>query len=114
MSIAAYQSVQRVADGPRRTEYRLFADVTRALIEAGERGDKGEAFHHAVTWNREVWQTLANDLLQPGNSLPDALKAQLLSLALWVDRHSLRVMRNAARSEPLVEVNRNVMAGLQG
>ena len=34
MSLQAYQKAQRSTERPRDTEYRLFAQVTQALIEA--------------------------------------------------------------------------------
>lgn len=116
MSVAAYQTAQRTTENPRSAEYRLFAQVTRALMGVQERTaqgtERGEAYYQAIGWNREMWQTLALDLRQPGNRLPDRLKAQLLSLALWVDKQSMRAMRGDASLDALIEVNRTVMAGL--
>ena len=34
MTLQAYQNVQRVVEDPRTTEYRLFGQVTGALLEA--------------------------------------------------------------------------------
>ena len=112
MSVHAYQLSQTTTEDPRRTEYRLFAMVTRALIEARQSG--GKECVDALDWNRRLWLTLEMDLSSPRNRLPDALKAQLISLALWVDTHSSKVLRGEADLEPLVTVNRAVMEGLAG
>ncbi len=112
MLLRAYQTTQTITEEPRRTEYRLFAKVTRALIETRDKG--GKEFHHALDWNRRLWLTLHMDLSSDENRLPDALRAQLISLAMWVDKHSSRVLRKEAELEPLITVNRTIMGGLAG
>ena len=57
---------------------------------------------------------LAADLADPGNGLPDALKAQLLSLARFSLRHSDRVLAGNATSAVLIDVNISIMKGLRG
>lgn len=116
MSINAYQTNQRVGETPRQTEYRLFGQITRDLIAAKEAHDKGElnlAILNALSRNGDLWEALAADLLEPDNMLPDALRGQLLSIALFVDRHTLACRRMKASIQPLIDVNRNIMGGLQ-
>ena len=110
MSLKAYQTVQRKTESPRNTEYRLFAEVTRALMDSRE-GPLNELVA-AIDWNRRLWLALQADLVHEGNKLPDKLKAQLISLALWVDRHSVKVMRGQADAQALIDVNRSIMEGL--
>ncbi len=112
MSVQAYQMTQSSTEDPRQTEYRLFAKVTRALIEA--EGSGGNQLIDAVDWNRRMWLTLQLDMSSDENELPDALKAQLISLAMWVDKHSSRVLRGELGVHPLVTVNRAIMEGLAG
>jgi len=38
--LQAYQKTQRQSETPRDTEYRLFGQVTHALIEADKRADR--------------------------------------------------------------------------
>ena len=116
MSINAYQSNQRAAETPRQTEYRLFAQITRDLITAKERNDKGgldEFILNAVSRNVELWHLLAADLVEPNNQLPEALRGKLLSIAIWVERHTKAFRRGKAGIDALIEVNRSIMGGLQ-
>ena len=92
MSIAGYQAAQGTED-PRKTEYRLFAQVTRALINVEESESLNADFREAIEWNRRMWNALEIDLASDANSLPDALKAQLISVAMWVERHSAMALR---------------------
>ncbi|WP_293678001.1 flagellar biosynthesis regulator FlaF, partial [uncultured Phenylobacterium sp.] len=60
MSLQAYQRAATRAESPRDLEYRLFAQVTRALIEASalDPNDIGGRAD-ALDWNRRVWATFA-------------------------------------------------------
>ena len=113
MSLQAYHKAQRNAEHPRDTEYRLFAQVTQALIEANKVGRTNIAvFVDALDWNRRLWSTLAGDCASSGNKLPDALRAQIISLSLWVSRFSSEAASTGASIEPLIDVNKAMMAGL--
>jgi flagellar protein FlaF len=47
-----------------------------------------------------------------GNALPETLRASIISLSLWVNRHTSEVMRNEEVIGPLIEINRIIMQGL--
>ena len=112
MSLQAYQKAQRQADSPRDTEYRLFGQVTHALIEADKgRGDFKKLID-ALDWNRRLWSTLAVDCSSSANQLPPTLRAQIISLSLWVSRFSSEVAKSRGSLEPLIDVNRAIMQGL--
>lgn len=113
MSLQAYHKAQRSAEHPRDTEYRLFAQVTQALIEANRNGRANLAqFVDALDWNRRLWSALATDCSTQGNGLPDPLKAQIISLSLWVSRFSSDAASTGESLEPLIDVNKSIMAGL--
>lgn len=114
MSYQAYQSAQRRAETPRDVEHRLFGQVTRALIDAEGRGREDLAgLIDALDWNRRVWSAFATDCAMPGNQLPDSLRAQIVSLSLFVSRYSSDVMRAEAPMEPLIDINKAIMEGLR-
>jgi flagellar protein FlaF len=113
MSIQAYQTTAQKTESPRQTEYRAFAVATRALIDAAslpaaEISRRAEA----LAKNRRLWSLLAADCAAEGNVLPQSLRAQIISLSIFVDRHSSAVMREGAPIDILVEINRAIMQGL--
>ena len=113
MSLKAYQKAAEQAEDPRQVEYRLFGLVTRALMEAAEGDDKDIAKRiRALHWNRRLWSTLAEDCSLEGNALPPEARAQIISLALWVNRHTSAVMQRKEDIRPLIDVNRMIMQGL--
>jgi flagellar biosynthesis activator protein FlaF len=114
MSIQAYQNAARKTETPRQTEYRAFAAATRGLIDASslpetEVGRRAEA----LATNRRLWSLLASDCSAEGNSLPQSLRAQIISLSIFVDRHSSAIMRQGASFDVLIDINRSIMQGLQ-
>jgi len=114
MTLKNYQSVQRAVEDPRTTEYRLFGQVTGALIDAKAAKAQGTPLVEAVDWNKRLWRTLAADCMDDRNTLTEDVRAKIVSLSLWVARYSRRVTREKAPLDPLIEINRTIMQGLQG
>tara|TARA_B110001454_G_scaffold218548_1_gene246839 strand:- start:2044 stop:2391 length:348 start_codon:yes stop_codon:yes gene_type:complete len=112
MGLSAYQRARGFAEAPRNTEHRLLGHVTGALIEAERAGLKGAALVDAIHWNREVWTTFGATCADGANRLPMPLRASIVSLSLWVDRHSSEVVAGRAALSDLIEVNRLIMDGL--
>ena len=113
MSLQAYQQAATRSENPRDLEYRLFAQVTKALMDAAAL-DKTEIGQRAdaLDWNRRLWATLGADCSDPGNQLPKPLRASFISLAIFVDKHTSLAIRNKEEIEPLIEINRMIMQGL--
>ncbi len=115
MSLQAYQSATARAESPRAAEYRLFGQVTYALLAAAESPeDDVKTRHEALDWNRRVWSALASDCAVEGNGLPAEVRAHIISLSLWVSKHTSAVIRQEDDIEPLIEINRIIMQGLSG
>ena len=112
MSLQAYRQASERVENPRDAEYRLFGQVTRALMEADGLDALDPVRIDALDWNRRVWSALATDCADDGNLLPHSLRASIISLSLWVIRHTSAVMRREEEIEPLVDVNRIIMQGL--
>lgn len=112
MSLEAYRKTQTVSESAQQTEYRVFSQVTRALIEARDNKAKGPGLIKALDWNRRLWSTLSTDCGLPGNQLPKALRAQIISIGLWVSRYSTDVARGRADIDALIDVNSSIMEGL--
>lgn len=115
MSLQAYKTASARSENPRQAEYRLFGQVTRALMHAStvEASDITTRID-ALDWNRRLWSTLATDCADPDNALPKPLRAQLISLSLFVSRQSSAIMRGEEDFEALIDINRMIMQGLSG
>jgi flagellar protein FlaF len=113
MSLRAYQQAATRAEAPKDIEYRLFGQVTRALMTASEAPKTDFATRmDALDWNRRLWSTLALDCSSEDNQLAPQVRASIISLSLWVSRHSSAVMRGEDDFEALIDVNRIMMQAL--
>jgi len=113
-SRSGYGAATRAMGSPREVEYRVFAQVNaqlaRALREDAPFAELADALHE----NTRLWVALGLDLARPDNALPESLRARLLSLAIFMRRHSEAVLRGRAGAEVIVEINTTVMRGLRG
>lgn len=115
MSLQAYQQATARAESPRQAEYRLFGQVTRALMEAARLDPKDvKGRIDALDWNRRLWSALAGDCSSPENQLPVALRAQIISLSIWVNKYTSSVIRAEDDIDALIDINRIIMQGLSG
>lgn len=115
MSLQAYQRAAEQAEGPKQTEFRLFGVVTRALVDAAQKDETELSSRmRALHWNRRLWTALANDCANPDNRLPMELRANIISLSIWVDKYTSKVMRDQDPIQPLIDINRIIMQGLSG
>lgn len=98
---------------PRDNEYNAFSYVTR-LLRAAQGNQPDAALIYAVYQNDELWTTLAADLADKNNLLPDDVKAGLITLSIFSLKHGRKVVQGAAEVSDLIEVNLSVMKGLRG
>ncbi|MBP7240719.1 flagellar biosynthesis regulator FlaF [Amaricoccus sp.] len=110
-----YASAAAPVRSERDTEYAVFARVTHRMSAVDETDRAAfPALAAAVADNQRLWGTLAEDLMSPGNALPAALRGQLVGLAEFVRKHTLRVLAGKASVAPLVDINTSIMRGLRG
>lgn len=116
---SAYGRPDAPGRSPRTVEYDLFARVTRTLSAAlAATSPFGRvdyaALARALHENGRMWRLLAADVAEPGNSLPEGLRAQLFYLYQFTEAHSRKVLDGNADAGVLVEINTAVMRGLRG
>ena len=114
MSLHAYQRARTMIDDPRATEYRLMSQVTGEMMSARDAGLSGPALMPVLHRNREVWGAFSSACGATGNLLPDALRASIISIGLWVDRFTSDVVSGRDSIDELISVNRAIIEGLTG
>ena len=110
----AYRRAISRAESPRDTEHRLLGQITGEMIAARDAKLSGAALATPLHRNREMWSAFATDCGAQGNGLPPILRAQIISLALWVDRYTSDVAVGRDSIAALIDLNRNIMDGLRG
>jgi len=85
-------------------------DLLRRADEAGV--DTPEA-NDALVYARRLWTIFLDDLASSGNELPEALRAQLISIGIWVMKEIERLRSGASNSfSDLLEINAIIRDGL--
>ncbi|MEM1381404.1 MAG: flagellar biosynthesis regulator FlaF [Pseudomonadota bacterium] len=112
----AYKQTITETEEPREIERKVFLQITGEL----ERASREQTFPlsgpalDALSRNQKLWGELMFDCAYKDNPLPDQLKAGIISLALFVDRHTPHVIAGEKTMDPLLEINRNIIKGLAG
>lgn len=112
MSLMAYTRTRFLTETPRAAERRLLTEITADLIAARDNTGRGAASMDALHRNREVWSVFAASCGATGNELPKTLRAAIISLALWVDKHTSSVVTGQEAIEDLISVNLALIDGL--
>jgi flagellar protein FlaF len=108
-----YAQHARTTQTPRATEYELIARVSHRIKSAAEAGPRAyPKLVEALSDNHRLWTTLAVDVADPDNALPQALRAQIFYLAEFVQQHTAKVLNRKARLAPLLEINAAILRGL--
>lgn len=115
LALKAYGEVTQRTAGEREIEYALFSQITDALKEVSETKDvQPTEWAETIHRNQQLWTTIAIDLLNPGNALPEEMKRSLLYLAEFVRQSSLKILAGEGEIADLIEINQTIMNGLSG
>ena len=112
----AYRQTLAETESPREMERRVFSQVTRALQDADSEGrpSSDALTQDALARNQQLWGALMFDVADKDNPLPERLRAQIISLAMFVDKHTGEVLAGRKSLTPLIELNQMMIRGLQG
>lgn len=112
---SAYSRHQTPARSQRSLEYEILARVTQKLRNGWQhRKQDFPAYIQALHDNLALWSTLAIDVANEGNELPQTLRARLFYLFEFTQQHTLKLMSDEGSAEVLIDINTAVMRGLRG
>lgn len=114
MQASAYTDVHRDApEFSRDLERRAFDTGIRLLEDARELPNGTPRAIDALRHIQELWGILIKDLGDPANELPAELRANLISIGLWVMREADNILAGKSENwDGLIEINRTVREGL--
>jgi flagellar biosynthesis regulator FlaF len=93
----------------REQEADVFRRANAALREGASTGPLGRV--RALADNGRLWAAVLDLLRDPASPLPEALRANIISVGLTVQREMQQEVPNF---EFLISVNENIAAGLSG
>lgn len=111
-SYAEIQS-ESVADAKDR-ERQLLTRTVDLLVEARNQGINSYATTQAISFMSRVWTVFVEDLGNPENALPKDLRANLISIGLWLLREGEDVRQGRSDNlDGLIEVSEIIRDGMQ-
>jgi flagellar protein FlaF len=112
---AAYAEAATEAPAEARSVERTAIARSIAMMTAAEAAgaDSREAVI-AANFTTRLWTLLIDDLASPGNALPDALRAQLISVGLSLLRQVDRVRTGKSQTfKGAIDVSTVILEGLR-
>jgi flagellar biosynthesis activator protein FlaF len=111
-SYAEVQS-ESVADA-RDRERQLVSRSVDMLIDARDLGPQSRETVEALHFLNRVWTHFVEDLASPENALPKELRANLISIGLWLLREAEEVRQGRSDNiDGLIEVSQIIRDGMQ-
>ncbi|MBX2806664.1 MAG: flagellar biosynthesis regulator FlaF [Hyphomicrobiales bacterium] len=97
----------------RKREQRAFERCIELLGDAQKAGAKSRQGVEAITFTNRLWSLLMEDLAKPENYLPNGLKAELISVGIWIMGELDRLRQGKTDDfSGLIEVSNSIAAGL--
>lgn len=98
----------------RRHERRAIEHSIELLEKAEECGLNSFEAIEALAFLRRLWTILVEDLARPENELPETLRADLISIGIWIMRESDDIRLGKSTSfKGLIDVSRIICDGLK-
>ena len=84
------------------------------VSEARDKGPDSREAIDAIQFMNRVWTTFVEDLGNPDNELPKELRANLISIGLWLLREAEEVRQGRSQNfDGLIEVSQIIRDGMQ-
>jgi flagellar protein FlaF len=98
----------------REREKLAFDRAIDLLKEAASKGARSLEGKEAISFVQRLWSILIDDLLSAENSLPDALRAELVSIGLWIMKESDLIQQGRSENyAALIDLNTMIRDGLR-
>jgi flagellar protein FlaF len=113
--VAAYAQQQKRNLSPREVEAMAFTKAALMLEDAKKVTNNIAEYSKALRFNHLLWTIIQADLTDPENQLPPEIKANVMSLSIFVDKQTTKALRSSLPNDldVLININRNLAAGLR-
>ncbi len=113
-SSQAYKSTQKLGANARQTESRALLEAARRLSEVPVDGEKHDEYRASLRLNWRLWTIIQSDIASDENPLPSEIKANIMSLSIFIDKHTVGALAepDTRKLGVLIDINRNIASGL--
>ncbi len=101
-------------DNKREMDAAAFSQAAYVMDQARQNLEDKELRERALKYNQMLWSIVQADVSKADNSLPEELKANLMSLSIYVDKQTTKGLKNASDElfDGLININLNIAEGL--
>jgi flagellar protein FlaF len=113
---AKQQSIALENASPEQTLAWGLTTTARRMAAACDAGTTRDQVLDAVRVNWRLWTIIQAEQADPDCATPKNIREGLLNLANFIDKRSIELLANPdpAKLVPLIDINRNIAAGLLG
>jgi flagellar protein FlaF len=98
----------------RQRERHAIEHSIQLLLAAEKAGVRSREAVEALHFVPRLWSVLIEDLAKTENDLPQQLRADLISIGLWIMRESEEIRQGRSENfEGIIQVTRAIAEGLQ-
>jgi flagellar biosynthesis activator protein FlaF len=98
----------------REREHLAIGHSVDLLKAAIEKGPKSTEAAEAIYFTRKLWTFFIEDLGKPENDLPRQLRADLISIGIWIIREAEEIrLGNSKNFKGIIEVSQLIADGLK-
>lgn len=106
--------LEDASDECRQRERMAFDHAISLLKMAAAKGVSSVESSDAVAFVHRLWTVLIEDLMNPENGLPEALRAQLISIGLWMMKEADMIREGQSENfSALIDINTMIRDGLK-
>ena len=112
--LQAYAQTQKSSMSSREIEAMAFTKAALKLEDAKKSLDDYDSYASALKFNQLLWTIIQADIVDQENQLPPQIKANILSLSIFVDRQTIKALADTDEKhlEVLIGINKNLAEGL--
>jgi flagellar biosynthesis activator protein FlaF len=101
-------------DNKREMDAAAFSQAAYVLDQARQKLEDAELGERALKYNQLLWSIIQADVAETDNALPEELKANLMSLSIFVDKQTSKGLTNPNDElyDSLININLNIAEGL--
>lgn len=110
--ISSYQNTSLALKGSRQQESEMLTRINTELIRAASKPENVADYNNALLRNQRIWNIFLVALTDENHPYPITLKAELISLGIWVNRQTQKAISSRQEVDGLIALNRDIIEGL--
>ncbi|MEP9368260.1 flagellar biosynthesis regulator FlaF [Xanthobacter sp. VNH20] len=111
----SYDEIFEESGAVTRERERMALDhAIELLTVAADAGPNSREATAALEYLQRLWAFLIRDLANPNNELAEALRANLISIGLWMLKEADQIVQDRSQNfAGLIDINRTIRDGLR-